>query len=684
MGNGIPAKLPTTEEHWDKAQKVMDRLETAMLEQQKKELNPDVLEGAIDVAESRGFNRTNNTLVARAEGLQSLVQHKFAEKLVADYKEKWEWAEAEKEPEGELMMRKLAEKAEAEAKSSRRKNPEKRFNFPTTNNPLQLLKVENLSKITTEIMLHVHFDKFNDHKAGNFTRCHIVRNEKNECTGIAFLEYPDEKQLKHALELQGSLIDYDNLDSSEYGVDGDDLGWRNTVSFLGEEGWLVGGEGLMFEDIAEKLGLAPPKPEQPLSPPKSTKSGLLSLGSPKKDGRSLKKEKPVKPPIVKKSAKEIMAEKKAAKGGGRPGKGGGGRPGRGGRSKSPPPKEKEKEKTAKEKTVVKEKSVKEKSVKEKSVKEPTNPNSNLPNLIPETSVVTNPSLPSSSSSSSNNNVDSVPAVSKSVPKSVNKTIVMTHIKGMQISKKLVYNGAEEVIGKIVHTPRIVDFAFHSINKGKDWKKVWFSEDMMKEGGPKSVEATGLGSAVIETAANGWKFETKDFGLSWVRLSKKPEVAEKDNNPNNNPTEKKKRRKKRKITLSVPDTIPTPPSAPSILRCIKVRVDGLSRVVKAHFYPPFNDLFKAPQSEQKIKDKGLILDYIAAVRSMEDVTWLPSGVAQVTSNPWNEKRVKGKDLKKYEKEAIQVCSICNGCAADHSICIRNFNLAKHGMEMEIEI
>lgn len=100
--------------------------------------------------------------------------------------------------------------------------------------------------------------------------------------------------------------------------------------------------------------------------------------------------------------------------------------------------------------------------------------------------------------------------------------------------------------------------------------------MIKEAGPKGVEATGLGSAVIETAANGWKFETKDFGLSWVRLSKKPEVAEKDNNPNNNPTEKKKRRKKRKITLSVPDTIPTPPSAPSILRCIKVRVDGLSR------------------------------------------------------------------------------------------------------------
>lgn len=49
--------------------------------------------------------------MARAEGLQSLVQHKFADKLVADYKEKWEWTEAEKEPEGELMMRKLAEKA---------------------------------------------------------------------------------------------------------------------------------------------------------------------------------------------------------------------------------------------------------------------------------------------------------------------------------------------------------------------------------------------------------------------------------------------------------------------------------------------------------------------------------------------------------------------------------------------
>ena len=39
------------------------------------------------------------------------MKHRFAEELVADYKEKWEWSEAEKEPEGELMQRKMAEKA---------------------------------------------------------------------------------------------------------------------------------------------------------------------------------------------------------------------------------------------------------------------------------------------------------------------------------------------------------------------------------------------------------------------------------------------------------------------------------------------------------------------------------------------------------------------------------------------
>ena len=138
-----------------------------------------------------------------------------------------------------------------------------KFNFPTTNNPSCLLKVTNLSKITTEIMLRAHFDKCGEHKAGNFTRCHIVRGEGNECKGTAFLEYPDEKQLEHALALHDSVIDYDNLESDEYGVDNDDIGVRrNTLSFRADEGWMLPGEGLLFEQIAEKLGLAPPKPEE--------------------------------------------------------------------------------------------------------------------------------------------------------------------------------------------------------------------------------------------------------------------------------------------------------------------------------------------------------------------------------------------------------------------------------------
>jgi len=90
MGNGIPHHLPAKEEKWEEAQKVIDRLENAMLEQRKKELNPKMLEGAIDVADTKGFNRTNAPLVGRAEFLNELCNHKFADVRVEDYKKKWE------------------------------------------------------------------------------------------------------------------------------------------------------------------------------------------------------------------------------------------------------------------------------------------------------------------------------------------------------------------------------------------------------------------------------------------------------------------------------------------------------------------------------------------------------------------------------------------------------------------
>jgi len=57
------------------------------------------------------------------------------------------------------MMNLLAEKAEEDRKAARRKKPEKRFNFPKSNNPTLLIKVSNLSKITDEIMLRCHFDQ---------------------------------------------------------------------------------------------------------------------------------------------------------------------------------------------------------------------------------------------------------------------------------------------------------------------------------------------------------------------------------------------------------------------------------------------------------------------------------------------------------------------------------------------
>jgi len=143
--------------------------------------------------------------------------------------------------------------------------------------------------------------------------------------------------------------------------------------------------------------------------------------------------------------------------------------------------------------------------------------------------------------------------------------------------------------------------------------------------------------------------------------------------------KRLKRKPRKITISVPEPIPTPPQAPSILRCVKIRVDGLQRVVKVHFYPPFNDLFKKPQSEQKVKDKTLIMDYLKTVMNLDDIQYIPSGVASTTSNPWSDKAPKkGGDIGSYSQDAISICSICHECETDHSKCIKAHMMAKHGL------
>mmetsp|Transcript_17225 Transcript_17225/g.35477 ORF Transcript_17225/g.35477 Transcript_17225/m.35477 type:complete len:584 (+) Transcript_17225:142-1893(+) len=575
MGNGIPHTLPATETKWVEAQKVIDRLENAMLEQRKKELSPEVLEGAIDVADSKGFNRINTPLVGRAEFLRGLVNHKFAEARVADYKKNWEWKEAEKDPEGELMQNLLAEKAEEERKAARRKKPETRFNFPKSNNPTLLVKVSNLSKITDEIMLRVHFDKTinpetkEPYKAGNFVRCHICQDENNNCNGTAFLEYPDEKQLEHALALDHTTIDYEKLKTADYGVDNDvNLTKHNTASFYSDEGWMLAGEGLQFDELAKQVGLSEPS----LSAESDASSSPTKPGSPGKPGSPTKPSSPSKP-------EDATASEDPA---------------------APPP-------------------------------------------------------------------------------TVNMTIVRSKVENMIISKRIIYDEDENIVGKVSDKPNIPDFMFYSCDKCKTWKKCFLPEDVMKEGGVEAVKATGIGSAEIVTAASGWKFSTSDFGATWTKLKKEiaadlPAVAE-----THQPVYKGNKRKKRKprtISITVPTPIPLPPQAPSILRCIKIRVDGAQRIVKAHFYPPFNDLFKNPQSEQKIKDKTLILDYLKSVMSLDDVQYIPTGVASSTTNPWSEQAPKqGGAVGAYSKNIVSICSICHGCESDHSKCVRNHMLAR---------
>ena len=84
-----------------------------------------------------------------------------------------------------------------------------------------------------------------------------------------------------------------------------------------------------------------------------------------------------------------------------------------------------------------------------------------------------------------------------------------------------------------------------------------------------------------------------------------------------------------------------------------------------------------------------MEYVKTVMAAEDVTWVPSGVAQVTSNPWNDdegiklgsQRVANSNDTRL---SIGVCSICNGREKDHTLCIRSFSLARHGMAEKIVI
>ena len=241
MGNGIPVSLPAPDSRYLQAQDILDRLETAMLEQQKKELNAGMLEGAIEIAEEAGYNRTNTALVARAEYLLSLVKHQFADVRVAEYKKKWEWEEALKDPQGELMQRLVAERDTEDVKASKRKKPVKFYNKPVENKPDCTVAVSNLSKCTTESMLRAHLDEVPDmdwedpktkrkkkpseepmrRRCGNFIRCHIARNANGDCEGVAYLEYSDDKQLAHAMLCDGSVMDCDKIaeKAREYCVD---------------------------------------------------------------------------------------------------------------------------------------------------------------------------------------------------------------------------------------------------------------------------------------------------------------------------------------------------------------------------------------------------------------------------------------------------------------------------------
>ena len=62
--------------------------------------------------------------------------------------------------------------------------------------------------------------------------------------------------------LDKTTIDYETLVTSGYGVDNDvNLVKRNTVSFYSDEGWIMAGEGLQFDELAKQVGIIEEQPE---------------------------------------------------------------------------------------------------------------------------------------------------------------------------------------------------------------------------------------------------------------------------------------------------------------------------------------------------------------------------------------------------------------------------------------
>jgi hypothetical protein len=593
MGNGIPAKLPAPESKFNEADDVMQRLENAMLAQQKKDLTPEALSGAIEVAETRGFNKINTDLVKRAEGLLGLVQHKFAEARVEEYKTKWQWAEAAKDPEGELMYKLMEEKANDELKKSKRKKPVKFYNKPVTNKPTCILRVDGLIKSTTESMIRAALDTVPDpdwedpktkrkkkpseepeyRKCGNFERCHVVLDSLNNCTGTAYLEYPDEKQLERAMKCDGHVVDYDKLMSvaADYGVNkAPSIQGRNTISFSGSEGWVLPGEGLLFEELAGYY------------------AGVERV----------------------KAAEEAEIEKKVAPK----------VPNRA-RGRGPPTPAKEEEK----------------KVEEEVEKEPEGP----------------------------------------PPPTVNFPTARRSEGGIMFTKHAILNDKLEKIGTVRTKPAPPDFALYSDSCGAHWERVKLDPGMFEnDDAPHAVVCEGSGAATIGTLKEvTWRTQDR---VTWTKF--KPESLDATLPVKLDKNGKPRKRKPRAIKLSLATPIPTPPSAPSINKCVIFKVDSCLREVKACFLPGFKELRKSGLAPGKEKDLATIVDYINSVSALEGVNYFPSGVTLEKVNPWEG------DLAAVSKlggvGSIGVCSICSGMESNHEDCIKNFGIAAVGMGLPV--
>jgi hypothetical protein len=84
--------------------------------------------------------------------------------------------------------------------------------------------------------------------------------------------------------------------------------------------------------------------------------------------------------------------------------------------------------------------------------------------------------------------------------------------------------------------------------------------------------------------------------------------------------------------------------------VNFKVDGVCRSVRTHFLPAFGSLFKAPVSEQNVKDRTAVLEYIEVIKKFQ------KGILSL-------------------QERSKICTICCGLESDHSNCLRSFAMAK---------